>query len=458
MHAKFGAWSIGLALWLAAGVSLGNSAVQWHSSLERAQVAAAHTNRLVLVHFWGNGCPPCAWMEREVFSRPDVAQAIDQGFVAVKVNKDQFPNLARQFGVAAVPTDIFITPQGQVVASYVGKAPAAEFVNRLAQVAGRVTPPPAARDYAFQGTGPANQAIGNNPGYPPQQPAAQPPQAPGAYGMNGPIAGRNPSIPPYPQQRTDQALAAEVTPRYSDQYAGNSNGPAFPGADPNGAQMGMPGANPNSSQYGMPVANPDPHQFGMPSGQGMTPGMAMAPQAADPYAANPQLPPSGANGAMPGQAPTQQVAAGPVQENPPLALEGFCPVSLERSMRLDPQPKWIPGDPRWGLRHEGRTYLFAGPEEQQAFFSNPDLYAPVISGNDVVLLVEQGTQVPGVREFGARWRNRVYLFSGRESYERFQANPAHYENEVLRPQPVAGPARASGQEVGAAVNPSHGYR
>ena len=121
MHVKFGALSIGLALLLAAGAS-GASAIQWQPTLDRAQVAAAHSNRLVLIHFWGNGCRPCAWMEQEVFSRPDVASAVDRSFVAVKVNKDQFPNLSSQYGVAAVPTDVIITPQGQVLGSFVGMA------------------------------------------------------------------------------------------------------------------------------------------------------------------------------------------------------------------------------------------------------------------------------------------------------------------------------------------------
>jgi protein disulfide-isomerase len=128
-------------------------------------------------------------------------------------------------------------------------------------------------------------------------------------------------------------------------------------------------------------------------------------------------------------------------------------------MRLDPQPKWIPGDPRWGVLHEGRTYLLAGPEEQQVFLDNPWFFAPVLSGNDPVFQVEQSRQMPGVREFGARWRDRVYLFSSRENYEKFQANPEFYEREVLGLQQAAAKLQQqAGQQLGGRMNLPYGYR
>jgi len=115
--------------------------------------------------------------------------------------------------------------------------------------------------------------------------------------------------------------------------------------------------------------------------------------------------------------------------NPPLALEGYCPVSLTDKQR------WVLGNPRWGARHEGRTYLFAGPEEQQKFLANPDRYAPVLSGMDVVQLVEATQLTEGRREHGAWFGGRVYLFSSEESYQKFSLDPYRYINAL--PQAVA---------------------
>ena len=437
MHVKFGALAIGFALCLATGVSHGASAVQWQPSLERAKILAAHSNRLVLVHFWGNGCPPCAWMEREVFTRPEVGQAVDQAFVAVKINKSQLPGTASQFGVVAVPTDVIITPQGQILEKFQGSAPPAQFINRLTQVAQRNMPAvrgPATQAYASQ-----MPAANGQGGYPPPVPPTQP-QLNSGYSVGAPANSFASSNPPQPQLPAvgDQNLA-QAAPRYSDQYNGG-----------NGYAQGLA-----SNQAGLA-----PQGMSPPVSATTQPGLP--PSSPTAYPANPQMPQAGAmaNQAIPpmqqGGQPANPAGMG---GNPPLALEGFCPVSLERTMRSD-NPQWIRGDARWGAQHEGRTYLFAGPDEQKAFFDNPNFYAPVLSGNDAVFQVERGQQIRGLREFGARWKDHVYLFSSKESFEKFQANPTFYESRVLgTQQAVAGPAgQLPSANADAAMYQGYGYR
>ena len=68
----------------------------------------------------------------------------------------------------------------------------------------------------------------------------------------------------------------------------------------------------------------------------------------------------------------------------------------------------MPGDCRLGAIHRGRTYLFAGPDGS-SFLAAPDRYAPVASGNDIVLATDQGKVVPGT-EHGVFYENRIYLF------------------------------------------------
>ena len=117
----------------------------------------------------------------------------------------------------------------------------------------------------------------------------------------------------------------------------------------------------------------------------------------------------------------------------------------------------MPGDPRWGLIHRGRTYLFAGPEERDRFDADPDRFAPVLSGNDLVLLAEEGRIVPGRREHGAwfegqlegRFEKRVYLFSSEDSLRRFDADPYRYVTVLAQseqgPMPGAPPRSDLGQ-------------
>ena len=126
------------------------------------------------------------------------------------------------------------------------------------------------------------------------------------------------------------------------------------------------------------------------------------------------------------QQPTSAPAVAPPAGNPPLALDGFCPVSLVEGA------KWTAGRREFGLRHRGRTYLFAGPQQWQQFNANPDKYAPLASGFDPVLMVDARQQVDGQRRHGVTYRGQVLLFSSEETLGRFSRDPERYAS-LVRP-------------------------
>ncbi len=106
-------------------------AIRWQPTLDIAKRIAGQTDRLVLVHFWSPSCEPCRIMEREVFPRMDVAAAINADYVPVKLNADHFPATAQQYGVSALPTDIVLTPQGQLIDKHVGLVAADKYLALL---------------------------------------------------------------------------------------------------------------------------------------------------------------------------------------------------------------------------------------------------------------------------------------------------------------------------------------
>jgi YHS domain-containing protein/thioredoxin-related protein len=122
---------------------------------------------------------------------------------------------------------------------------------------------------------------------------------------------------------------------------------------------------------------------------------------------------------------------------PPVGLDGYCPVQLVESAH------WQRGKKDWGVIHRGRTYLFAGPEEQNRFRADPDRYAPVNSGNDVVLSLEQGRSVAGYRQHGAQFDGHVYLFASESTLEKFHSNPHYYADRALQAM------RSTGQQAAA---------
>ncbi len=109
----------------------------------------------------------------------------------------------------------------------------------------------------------------------------------------------------------------------------------------------------------------------------------------------------------------------------PVGLEGYCPVTLaERGV-------WVEGRAQWGARHRGRTYLFASAEQQKAFLADPDRYAPALSGDDPVLAFDAGKSTPGQRRYGVTYQSRTYLFSSTDTRDAFAANPQRYTSGAI---------------------------
>ncbi|MFM7041175.1 MAG: hypothetical protein ACKO35_03140, partial [Planctomycetaceae bacterium] len=148
-----------------------------------------------------------------------------------------------------------------------------------------------------------------------------------------------------------------------------------------------------------------------------------------PAEATPTMPPAlpqpapGTQAAAP--VPAGAVEAPDVHGSMPLGLEGYCPVTL-----VD-HGTWAEGRVQWGVRHRGRTYLFAGAEQQQTFLANPDRYAPALSGDDPVLAMESGARTPGQRRYGVTYQSRMYLFATPETRATFAADPTRYSASVL---------------------------
>jgi YHS domain-containing protein len=109
----------------------------------------------------------------------------------------------------------------------------------------------------------------------------------------------------------------------------------------------------------------------------------------------------------------------------PVGLEGYCPVTLAD------RGAWVEGRAQWGARHRGRTYLFASAEQQKAFLADPDRYAPALSGDDPVLAFDAGKSTPGQRRYGVTYQSRTYLFSSTETRDAFAANPQRYTSGAM---------------------------
>jgi thioredoxin-related protein/YHS domain-containing protein len=100
----------------------------WHTDFEIARRTAQQQNQPMLLHFYADWCFPCKRMEKDVLSRPAVVQVLSAHLVLVKVNVDQFPDLAKRFGINQFPSDVIVDPTGERILTSTGFQEADKYV------------------------------------------------------------------------------------------------------------------------------------------------------------------------------------------------------------------------------------------------------------------------------------------------------------------------------------------
>jgi len=446
--------------------------VSWHADLQAAKTAARDSRKPVLALF------TAAWVETEAdvaaqtLSHPEAAALVDACFEPVKVDVEAHPELARSLGVSRVPAACILAADGRLLTAFECPADPAAFVA----TAGR-----AAQEAAVANATPATDALAG--ALAEKRAEATDLGAAGGFADPKPDANRG-SISLLTEKVRHLSTFADgsgarseaaVAPRTEEQATATAPAqtapqlPATPPAWPARQPAAAPDAVPPQQTTHRLVIEPAPATPGATVADAASPSWldptrpATAPAAASESSATisdaPAAPPKSAASsflaalqkpfsifsrspaaAPPPAAPTTMPPARPVSPasattplagtetdtvgSMPLGLEGYCPVTLVQ------KSVWAEGRAQWGVRHRGRTYLFAGAEQQAAFLANPDRYAPALSGDDPVLAFEGGKSAPGRRNFGVTYQSRMYLFASPETRATFTADPDRYVTRV----------------------------
>lgn len=78
-----------------------------------------NSGKTVLVDFWAAWCGPCRMLEPTI---NEVAQSAPDNVVVGKINVDEEPELASEYGVMSIPT-LIVFKDGEVAAKEVGVRP-----------------------------------------------------------------------------------------------------------------------------------------------------------------------------------------------------------------------------------------------------------------------------------------------------------------------------------------------
>ena len=95
--------------------------IQWHEWGEEAFAAAQRENKPILLDIGAVWCHWCHVMDRESYDSPEIAQIVNDRFVAVKVDRDERPDIDSRYQVAVSsisgqggwPLTAFLTPDGK---------------------------------------------------------------------------------------------------------------------------------------------------------------------------------------------------------------------------------------------------------------------------------------------------------------------------------------------------------
>lgn len=433
----------------------------WMDSLDTAQKLAAKSNRLLLIHFSAPWCGPCQRLEKNVFSKPGFGAELTDRFVAVKLNYDHYPSTARQYGVQYIPADVIATSKGEMIQKIQSPRTAKEYSAALIAIADQ------------SGQSAARQIAENSPK---ARPRYQPKKTErySGYQKNSPAPRTEAVSKADPGRGSPGSQDADYTSDLDDEVASGrmpDDSNAAPRRD--GHDRVFAGKSPSE-----PGAYTAPSKGVMPEHSDVAAGKRRLSSARDRQlsqqvnqmldsAGQQDLPRGHALDQPPSdeqpsdQQPSDQTvaenadnvdesstadreSAGPNSErhkpksskiartpqippgNPPLALEGFSPVSLCETK------KWRIGDVRYGAIHRGRTYLFLSEDEQQKFLDHPDRYSPALSGFDPVLAMDEHRNVEGTRRHGVTFEGRIYLFSSDASLSKFRDDPDRYSAEVVQ--------------------------
>lgn len=108
-------------------------------STDAVREMAQKQGKLVFIDLYASWCPPCRMMDKQVFSREDVGEFMQQHFVAAKYDTDKTTGkeLMKRYGRGAIPLYLVFDTEGELLGRIQGAAAADEFIENLKTILAR---------------------------------------------------------------------------------------------------------------------------------------------------------------------------------------------------------------------------------------------------------------------------------------------------------------------------------
>ena len=100
--------------------------VNWENDIDLAFNLASISNKIIMVEFMADWCPPCKKMDSETFSNERVIKKLNE-FILVKINVDtqqdiaeEYNGNAKKYGGIGIPNILFLDKEKNILHRIVG--------------------------------------------------------------------------------------------------------------------------------------------------------------------------------------------------------------------------------------------------------------------------------------------------------------------------------------------------
>ncbi|MEG0807993.1 MAG: thioredoxin family protein [Alistipes sp.] len=102
-------------------------------STDAVRALAVKSSKLVFIDLYATWCGPCRMMERDVFSRKEVGEFMNQRFVCAKYDVDKAlgQELMQKYGSGSIPLYLIFNTKGELLGRIVGAVAADEFMTNI---------------------------------------------------------------------------------------------------------------------------------------------------------------------------------------------------------------------------------------------------------------------------------------------------------------------------------------